>query len=242
MQLHVRVIDDGDILADLAATAIARSLRTALADRAGPATLFLSGGSTPRVTYTRLLDQDVDWSRVHIFLGDERWVDQAHQDSNARMAREAFVDSVPATFHPLSTDEESPAAAADGYERTLRELFGDAPVRPDLIILGIGTDGHTASLFPGTAALAESGRLFVANWVPDMQVWRLTATFPLLSQAAELLFLATGAAKAEVVAQILEGDAAYPAGTATAGARTVTWFLDRAAAAHLSEEFLAAHQ
>ncbi len=85
MQLHVRVIDDADILADLAATAIARSLQAAMADHDGPVSLFLSGGSTPRVTYTRLVDQEVDWSRVHVFLGDERWVDTDHQDSNARI-------------------------------------------------------------------------------------------------------------------------------------------------------------
>ncbi|NNC92874.1 MAG: 6-phosphogluconolactonase [Acidimicrobiia bacterium] len=241
MQLHVRVFDDADILADIAATAIARDLRAAMADRDGPVSLFLSGGSTPRVTYTRLVDQAVDWSRVHVFLGDERWVDGEHEDSNARMAREAFIEDIEATFHVLPTHFESPHEAADHYEQTLAELFGSEQFRADLVILGIGTDGHTASLFPGTEALDESEKLFVANWVPDKEMWRLSATFRLLHHAAEVMFLATGEAKAEVVAQILEGEGNYPARRAMEGAADVTWYLDRAAAAHLSEDFLTRH-
>jgi 6-phosphogluconolactonase len=241
MQLRVRVFDDTDILADIAATAIASGLQAAMADHDGPVSLFLSGGSTPRVTYTRLVDQEVDWSRVHVFLGDERWVDSEHQDSNARMAREAFIEEIEATFHVLPTHFESPHEAADHYEETLAELFGSEQFRADLVILGIGTDGHTASLFPGTEALDETDKLFVANWVPGKEMWRLSATFRLLHHAAEVMFLATGEAKAEVVSQILEGEAAYPARTVMEGAADVTWYLDRAAAAHLSEEFLANH-
>ena len=241
MQLHVRVLDDADILADLAATAIARTLRAATAEHDGPVSLFLSGGSTPRVTYTRLVDQDVDWERVHVFLGDERWVDTEHADSNARMAREAFVEDIEATFHVLPTHFESPHEAADHYEQALAELFGSEQFRADLVILGLGTDGHTASLFPGTEALDETDRLFVANWVPDKEMWRLSATFRLLHHASEVLFLVTGQTKAEVVAQILEGGVAYPARTVMEGAADVTWYLDRAAAAHLSPEFLAEH-
>ena len=203
MQLHVRVFDNSDILADLAATAIARSLTAAMADHDGPVSLFLSGGSTPRVTYTRLVDQEVDWSRVHVFLGDERWVAIDHDDSNARMAREAFIEDIEATFHVLPTHFESPHEAADHYEQTLAELFGSEQFAADLVILGIGTDGHTASLFPGTEALDETDRLFVANWLPDKEMWRLSATFRLLHHASEVIFLATGEAKAEVVAQIL---------------------------------------
>ena len=241
MQLHVRVLDDADILADLAAAAIARTLRAATAEHDGPVSLFLSGGSTPRVTYTRLVDQDVDWERVHVFLGDERWVDTEHADSNARMAREAFVEDIEATFHVLPTHFESPHEAADHYEQTLAELFGSERFSADLVILGLGTDGHTASLFPGTEALDETDRLFVATWVPDKEMWRLSATFRLLHHASEVLFLVTGQTKAEVVAQILEGGVAYPARTVMEGAADVTWYLDRAAAAHLSDEFLAEH-
>ena len=241
MELRVRVIDDADTLADLAATAVARALTAAAADHDGPVSLFLSGGSTPRVTYTRLANQEVDWSRVHVFLGDERWVASNHQDSNARMAREAFIEDIEATFHVLPTHFESPHEAADHYEQVLAELFESDQFRADLVILGIGTDGHTASLFPGTEALDETERLYVANWVPDKEMWRLSATFRLLHHANEVMFLATGETKAEVVAEILEGEVAYPARRAMEGAQKVTWFVDRAAAAHLSEEFLAEH-
>lgn len=241
MKLHVRVIDDADTLADLAATAIARSLQDAMDARDGAVSLFLSGGSTPRVTYTRLADQEIDWSRVHVFLGDERWVDRGHEDSNARMAREAFIEEIEATFHVLPTHFESPHEAADHYEQTLAELFGSEQFRADLVILGIGTDGHTASLFPGTDALEETDRLYVANWVPEKEMWRLSATFRLLHHASRVIFLATGQAKAEVVAEILEAGGPYPARTVMEGAADVTWYLDRAAAAHLSEDFLAAH-
>jgi len=241
VELHIRVIDDADTLADLAATAIGHSLREAMAAREGAVSLFLSGGSTPRVTYTRLVDQEVDWSRVHVFLGDERWVDHEHEDSNARMAREAFIEDIEATFHVLPTHFESPHEAADHYEQTLAELFGSEQFRADLVILGIGTDGHTASLFPGTEALEEADRLYVANWVPGKDMWRLSATFRLLHHASQVIFLASGQAKAEVVADILEGGGAYPARTVMEGAADVTWFLDRAAAAHLSDGFLGTH-
>ena len=241
MELRVRVIDDADTLADLAATAVARVLTTAAAAHDGPVSLFLSGGSTPRVTYTRLANQEVDWSRVHVFLGDERWVASDHEDSNARMAREAFIEDIEATFHVLPTHYESPHEAADHYEQVLAELFGSEHFRADLVILGIGSDGHTASLFPGTEALDETERLYVANWLPDKEMWRLSATFRLLHHAAEVMFLATGETKAEVVAEILEGESAYPARRAMEGAAKVTWFVDRAAAAHLSDEFLAQH-
>ena len=241
MELRVRVIDDADTLADLAATAIARVLEAAADEHDGPVSLFLSGGSTPRVTYTRLVDQEVDWSRVHVFLGDERWVSAEHDDSNARMAREAFIEDIEATFHVLPTHYESPHEAADHYEQVLAELFGSEQFRADLVILGLGTDGHTASLFPGTEALDETERLYVANWVPDKEMWRLSATFRLLHHATEVMFLATGEAKAAVVAEILEGDVGYPAGRAMEGAGKVTWFLDEPAAALLSDEFLAEH-
>ncbi len=241
MELHVRVLDEADILADLAAAAIAGSLRAAMADHDGPVSLFLSGGSTPRVTYTRLVDQDLDWARVQIFLGDERWVDTDHEDSNARMAREAFVEEIEATFHVLPTHFESPHEAAEHYEQTLAELFGSEQFHADLVILGLGTDGHTASLFPGTKALDETDRLFVANWLPDTELWRLSATFRLLHHASEVLFLVTGETKAEVVAQILEGGIAYPARTVMEGAADVTWYLDKAAASLLSDDFLAQH-
>lgn len=239
MDLHVRVFEDPDSLAEMAAAAIAGLLREALADHDEPVSLFLSGGSTPRITYTRLPNQDVDWSKVHIFLGDERWVAADHEDSNARMAREAFIEDIEATFHVLPTHFESPHEAADHYEQVLAELFESERFQADLVILGIGDDGHTASLFPGTDALDEDDRLYVANWVPDKEMWRLSATFRLLHHASKVVFLVTGESKAEVVAQILEGEVDYPARRVMEGAADVTWFLDDGAASLLSEEYLA---
>lgn len=239
MNLHVRVFQDPDTLAEMAAAAIAGMLREAMAEHEDPISLFLSGGSTPRVTYTRLPNQDVDWSRVHVFLGDERWVDAGHEESNARMAREAFIEEIEATFHVLPTHFESPHEAADHYEQVLAELFESERFRADLVILGIGSDGHTASLFPGTEALEEDERLYVASWVPEQEMWRLSATLRLLHHAAKVVFLVTGESKAEVVAEILEGEAAYPARRVMEGAADVTWFLDDGAASLLSEEYLA---
>lgn len=229
----IKVVEDPDVLADLAADWIARNLNEAMAVREGPVTVFLSGGSTPRVTYTRLREADVDWSRVHIFLGDERWVAHDHDESNARMARESFIEVVEATFHVLHTHLDSPGDAADHYEEILAELFGSDEVKADIVILGIGDDGHTASLFPGTEALDEAERLYVANWVPEKETWRLTATYRLLHQAHKVIFLVTGQAKANIVAEILNEGVEHPAHRVMQGMADVTWFLDDAAASKL---------
>ena len=233
-QPTIKVVDDPDVLADLAAETIARILTERMAEKDGPVMVFLSGGSTPRVTYTRLRDADVDWSRIHLFLGDERWVAHDHDESNARMAREAFIDDVGATFHVVHTHLESPEEAADHYEEVLAEVFGREEVKADLVILGIGPDGHTASLFPGTDALDEYERLYVANWVPETETWRLTATYRLLHEAHNVIFLATGKSKAKVVAEILDQGVKYPAHRVMLGMADVTWFLDDAAASELA--------
>ena len=233
-QPTIKVVDDPDVLADLAAETIARILTERMAEKDGPVTVFLSGGSTPRVTYTRLRDADVDWSRIHLFLGDERWVALDHVESNARMAREAFIDDVGATFHVVHTHLESPEEAADHYEDVLAEVFGREEVKADLVILGIGPDGHTASLFPGTKALDEYQRLYVANWVPETETWRLTATYRLLHEAHNVIFLATGKSKAKMVAEILDQGVEYPAHRVMQGMADVTWFLDDAAASELA--------
>jgi 6-phosphogluconolactonase len=232
--LNVEIFADPDDLADMAATRVATLLRAALAARSGPATLWLSGGSTPRVTYVRLLDEEVDWERVHVFLGDERWVPVDHEQSNAGMAREAFLDEVGATFHVVPTHLESPHEAATAYEKQLAAVFGDAPFEPDVVLLGIGADGHTASLFPNTEALAETDRYYAANWVEEQDAWRITATYRLLHSARHIIFLVTGAGKAEVVAEILEAGVDHPARRVMEGAADVTWFLDDAAASLLS--------
>ena len=231
-QPTIKIVDDPDVLADLAADTIARILTERINEKEGPVTVFLSGGSTPRVTYTRLRDANVDWSQVHFFLGDERWVAHDHDESNARMARESFIDDIETTFHELPTHLESPAEAADNYEEVFAEVFG-SEVKADLVILGLGPDGHTASLFPGTDALDEYERLYVANWVPEQETWRLTATYRLLHEAHKVIFLVTGKSKAQVVAEILNEGVDHPAHRAMEGMADVTWFLDDAAASEL---------
>ncbi len=234
--MRVRVLDGPDDIADIAAATIAHLLNDC-----GPrATLGLAGGSTPRTTYTRLLHEDVDWDTVHAWVADERWVAPDHPDNNLRMARDTLLDRVPAHVYPLRwVPEGDPTEAAAAYEQTLLEVLPDVNgiPHPDVVLLGIGEDGHTASLFPGTAALDVSDRWFVANWIPEKDGWRLTATLPLLHAARDIIFLASGSAKAPALARILVGETepALPARRVMEGAATVTWLIDRAAAADLGD-------
>lgn len=199
--------------------------------------LGLAGGSTPLSTYRSLSQLWLPWDRVDAWLTDERWVPLDHPDSNAGAAKQALFDHVPAALHPAPFDEWTPDEAAADYETTLRQVLGSdggEGIQPDLVILGMGEDGHTASLFPDSSALTETERLYVATWVPRHSSWRLTATVPLLQAAQRLFFLVTGEHKAEAVAAVLEDDEPLPAGVVAAGAADVTWFLDEAAAAELS--------
>ncbi|MDH3426159.1 MAG: 6-phosphogluconolactonase [Acidimicrobiia bacterium] len=227
MATDVRISDDTDALADLAAATIARWLREGTA----PITLGLAGGSTPRATYLRLRDEDIDWAHVLTWMSDERWVPPSHQDRNDLMAHGALLDQVNASFVPLQWLPADPQAAAADYNVKLSSIFGDS--QPTVILLGLGDDGHTASLFPNTDALDERIALFVSNWVEEKQTWRLTATMPLLWRASHLAFLVSGESKAGVMAQILQGGSGLPAEAVADGANQVTWFLDSAAASQL---------
>jgi len=234
--VHIHVADDPAGVAAMAAATIAGWLRDAAC--AGRAiNLGLAGGGSPRATYEQLRTSDIPWDQLDAWVSDERWVAPDHPDSNARMAREALVDHVGARFHPIPWDTGDPGAAAAAYDQTLRGFLpadGDR-VYPQIVLLGLGDDGHIASLFPGTDALAMTDRLYVANWVADKSTWRLTATLPLLWAADRLAFIVTGAAKAPRVAEIIGGDSDLPAGRAAGGATDVSWFLDRAAAARLGQ-------
>ncbi|MFQ5948662.1 MAG: 6-phosphogluconolactonase [Acidimicrobiia bacterium] len=225
--MRVHVFDDPETLAETAAGRIAEWIRGA-----DPlVSLGLAGGSTPGATYERLRSADIAWDQVNAWLSDERWVPPGHPESNARMAREKLFDHVSARFHGVPWELGDPQEAATEYERRLAELSVTSD--PGLVLLGVGADGHTASLFPATAALAERRRSFVANWVPQHQAWRLTATLPLLWSARRLVFLATGRGKAAAIRDILEGDATNPAATAARGAGEAAWFLDGEAASLL---------
>jgi 6-phosphogluconolactonase len=233
--MRVEIARDAPGLAGAAADMIA----TWLNDTDGAATFAIAGGGTPAETYRQLRSRRVPWERVTAWVGDERWVPPDHPDNNGRMAREALIDHVPASFVPVPYAGETPESAAHEYEARLREILAvrDGRPAPDVVLLGIGDDGHTLSLFPGTAALEESERLYVANWVPKLDTWRVTATYPLVHAARHVLFLVAGAGKAETVARILEDpDADDPARRIMEGDADVVWLLDEAAAGRLTSE------
>lgn len=204
-----------------------------LLDAAGDRfTLGLAGGSTPAATYEKLRGLPVDWTGVDVWLSDERWVPHDHERSNGRMAAETLMDHVDARFHRPQWSEHMDAAdSAAHYEATLRSIHGGR--RPDLILLGMGEDAHTASLFPGSEALSEDRRWFVANTIPDTDEQRLTATYPLLWRAQRLMVLTTGEKKAPALRDSFKGDPT-PVGGIAEGEAEVEWHVDRSAVSLLS--------
>ena len=238
---------DVDAVYRAGAGLLARAADAAERER-GVFTVALAGGSTPRGLYSLLAtDQQlralVPWEHAELFWSDERHVPPGHPDSNYRMADEALVSRVavpPARVHRVHGEDADAAQAARLYEaevrRTVRAEEGTTP-RFDLILLGLGTDGHTASLFPGTDALSERTRLVVANRVEKLGAERITMTYPLLNAARRVMFVVTGSDKAPAVRDVLEpapGSPELPA----AGVRPVDgrliWVLDRAAASLLA--------
>jgi 6-phosphogluconolactonase len=224
--MHVIVYPTAELVARTAADLIG----AAIAD--GARTIGLAGGGTPEATYRLLADRTIDWSGVTLWLSDERWVPLDHPESNAGMAKRTFVDAVGADLLIPEYGAGHAAAAASKYEAALFDAFGEDRT-PDLVLLGIGDDGHTASLFPGTDALELTRSGYVANWVPAKDAWRMTATMPLLWEANHLVFLVTGEGKARVLAQMLDRGVGYPAQRVAAGAIQVTWLLDEPAAGEL---------
>jgi 6-phosphogluconolactonase len=241
---EVRVLPDAEALARDAADLFAHVAIEAVTMR-GRASVALSGGSTPRRMGELLAqppDRDrVPWNRIEVFWGDERWVPQESPESNAGTAKRTFLDRVPLLadqVHPFPTDATDPAAAAASYAATLRELLGEGELTPrfDLVLLGMGDDGHTASLFPETAALAERDALAVANDVPKLGTTRLTLTVPVLGAGREVVFLVSGAGKAETLAAVLEGPETperLPAQLIRPADGRLLWLVDREAAARL---------
>lgn len=201
----------------------------------------LSGGSTPRALYGLLADERMrhalDWTRVSFFWGDERCVGPAHPDSNFRMARETLLDALrlrPEQVHRLR-GEDDPAQAAAAYEAELRAaLPGVVGPAFDLILLGMGADGHTASLFPGSLALAETERWVVPTCAPS-GAWRLTLTLPAINAAAHVTFVVAGADKAARVHEVLTApERELPAARVRPGRGELQWMLDAKAAGGLS--------
>jgi 6-phosphogluconolactonase len=234
----VVVAADGKALSRQAAPYVAQTLAAAAAAR-GTASVALSGGSTPRRTHELLaeppLREMIPWDQVHFFWGDERCVPPDHPDSNYHMAHETLLSRVPIparNVHRVPTEAGAPVAVAAHYERELRGHFGleveDVP-RFDLILLGMGPDGHTASLFPGGPAVEETRRLVVPSEIEYMPHPRVTFTLPVLDAARAIAFLITGRDKAPALAKALAGDPSVPAGRVHP-VGDLRWYLDRAAA------------
>lgn len=247
--MALQVYADPQTTARAAAVEIVRVAEVAQTTR-GHFTIALAGGSTPRAVYELLASDEflprIDWSTVYVFFGDERCVPPDHADSNYRTARLALLDYVPIPIDHIYRmhGEMQPEQAASAYEGRLRTFFetrlDNAPLaaRFDLVLLGMGDDGHTASLFPGTPALGELSHWVAAQYVEKLDAWRLTLTPPALNAAEEVLFLVTGAAKAPALAAVLEGPRdpqRYPAQLVQPASGNLTWFVDEAAAAQLRD-------
>lgn len=236
----VRVVSD---LAEAAAARVGAIAEAAVADR-GRFTIALSGGSTPRALFERLAAPPwrdrLPWDRFEVAWVDERDVPLDHADSNAGMACRAWLDHVPiprTQIHPVPVRAGDPAATAQAYEATLRALFPGEPwPRFDLVLLGVGEDGHTASLFPGSPAIAETEAWVVAPWVPHLDAYRFSLTLPAIAHARDLIVLAAGAGKASVVQAVLENASTepLPAGRVAEAHGHAEWLLDAAAASRLN--------
>jgi 6-phosphogluconolactonase len=240
---ELRVVEDLAALHRAGAEEVARAAVAAVA-ASGRFAIALTGGTAPRGLYALLADDPalrgaILWEQVDVFFGDERCVPPDHPESNFGMANQALLSRVP--LPPANVrrmeGERDPAEAADRYEAALRARFGEGLPRFDLLLLGLGADGHVASLFPGTAALGERERLAVANRVPRLDSWRITLTLPVLNAAAEVLFLVSGEQKSWAVAEAFEpaADAEdIPARLVQPASGQLRWIVDRAAATRLA--------
>jgi 6-phosphogluconolactonase len=246
---HVNVFSDIKALTAAAARRLALLANNAVEDH-GVFTVALSGGSTPSTLY-RLMATDeairpnIPWPKVHFFFGDERHVPPEHAESNFRMANESMFQELPSEdlhIHRIRGEFSSAAEAAEQYEMDLRSFFEPRGLltegwpRFDLILLGMGPDGHTASLFPNSCGLLETTRWVVANWVEKLKADRITMTFPVLNSAAEVIILVAGPEKAPVLASVLDqtaGEMNYPVQGVRPRNGIKRWMLDASAAAGL---------
>jgi 6-phosphogluconolactonase len=239
MKPDLRVCADLADLSRRAAEAAVGTINDAVRT-AGTCSIVLSGGTTPRALYSLLASRfraQIPWVNVQVFWGDERYVPPEDPRSNYRMAKETLLDHVPcppANIHPMPTHFPGADAAAREYERTLRNHFVGEWPRFDLVLLGIGDDAHTASLFPGSPALAERTRWVVPAQAPVEPKLRLTLTLPALTRAAAVFVLVAGRTKGAALRHVLEGTGdslEYPAAGVRLGTGSVIWWADREAAA-----------
>lgn len=250
--IDLRRFGDGDELARAAAEEFTRRAADAVHARSR-FSVALSGGSTPRRLYRLLADpaqpfrDRIDWSAMHVFWGDERHVPPDHSDSNYRMARESLLDVVPVSagnIHRMHGEEADAPRAASEYEAELRAFFSGVfsgnRAHFDLVLLGLGTDAHTASLFPGSEAVREREHWVVAPWVEKLASWRLTLTPAVFDRAAAVLFLVQGEEKSEALRAVLEGERdpdRYPAQAVRPESGDLLWLVDDAAASGLRLRF-----
>lgn len=241
----IRVLPTPQELFAAAAEEVVRLANQAVAER-GRFAIALSGGSTPKSLYNLLATNarsTLPWDHTYFFWSDERHVAPNNPDSNYRMANEAMLSKVPvppANIYRVPAENPDAAAVAEAYEVSIRKFFqlqpGQLP-RFDLILLGLGPDGHTASLFPGTAGLQEKSRLVIANLVEKLRTHRLTFTLPVINAARCVAFLVSGTDKATVLRSVLEESVPgeqYPAKLVEPSDGNLIWFLDRAAASGLT--------
>lgn len=243
---EIRILTTPQELSEAAAGEVVRDANEAVEAR-GRFTIALSGGSTPKNLFNLLATNArnaLPWDRMYFFWGDERHVPPTDPDSNYRMAEEVMLSKVPVppgNVFRMAAENPDAARVADDYEKALRKFFqltADGVPQFDFILLGMGPDGHTASLFPGTAALQEKSRLVVSNWVEKLKTNRLSFTLPVLNAARCVAFLVSGTDKAPVLKTVLEENASaeqYPAKLVNPSAGKLIWFLDRAAASSLSK-------
>ncbi|MEJ2730309.1 MAG: 6-phosphogluconolactonase [Deltaproteobacteria bacterium] len=245
----IKIFADTEAMSRAAAETLIRHISDCLRVRETFA-VALSGGSTPRRLYSLLANEAalrdmMPWERIHFFWGDERCVPPDHPESNYRMADHAMLSKVPIpskNIHRIHAENSDAEKVAADYEAEIRRFFGiqgkQIPVF-DFVLLGMGADGHTASLFPATSALAETERLVVANWVAKFQSTRLTLTLPVFNHAIRILFLVCGEDKAETLRAVLEGKRQpdrYPAQRIRPSRGQLWWFLDRSAAGRLEQK------
>lgn len=237
----IKTYQDSKTLARAAAVHFVECAQEAISNH-GFFSVVLSGGSTPRATYEILATveyvQRIEWEKVHVFWGDERCVAPNHEDSNYRMAFDVMLGHLPIPVKQIyrMMGEAEPKKAAKDYENWLQSFFAGKSPRFDLILLGLGNDGHTASLFSGTKAISEAKRWVLANYVRTLSTWRLTMTPRLINQAANVTFLVSGEDKADILLRVLAGrytPEEIPAQIIRPDHGQMRWLVDAGAAALL---------
>jgi len=241
---EILVLPNAEELALEAARKFAEMAEASTKD-GGRFTVALSGGSTPKAKFHALTEKPyadtVPWRSIYFFWGDERCVPPDHPDSNYRMANETLLSKVPVpreNIFRIPAEDEDHERAAASYSETLRKFFAGERPALDLVFLGMGADGHTASLFPGTAALQAGDRIAAPNYVEKFQSWRITLTASAINMARSVIFLVAGADKAPALKEVIEGPRnpeLYPSQLIEPSQGSLLWMIDEAAAKSLRE-------